>query len=99
MLEEIFAWLIHYGPWGLVVAMMFYDRWRFSSGEVVPARTVEREQQGQRDLAAVIERLVESQGDIVTAQTNSRQSVDHLAGMMETFLHALQEFQQQAERR
>jgi hypothetical protein len=99
MLDAVIDWLLHYGPWGLVMLMLFYDRWRFSTGEVVPARTVEREQQGQKELAAAVERLADGTGNIIEAQSNSRQSIDHLVVMMETVLHALQDFQQQANRR
>jgi hypothetical protein len=59
-MEAIFQWLLSYGPWGLIIAMLFYDRYRFSTGQTVSARSVDWVMQGHRDLASAVERMADS---------------------------------------
>lgn len=90
MLGPVFAWLISYGPWGLIILMMFYDRYRFSHGDVVPARQVERELQGQRDLASSVDRLADS-------VEHNTDAVQGLQKGQESILYALEQFHQARE--
>lgn len=63
-MDGFLEWLSQYGLWGLVIAVAFvavgYIVNKIASGDWVPARTVEREQQNQKDLAAAIERMADS---------------------------------------
>lgn len=92
-MEAVARWLLDHGAWGLVILMLFYDRWRFNHGDVVSSRSVDWMMQGQRDLATAVERIAESQDKNTDAVMGVQASVRDLEEGMRTQLHALESIQ------
>ena len=89
-MDALVGWFAHYGPWGLILLMLFYDRWRFSTGDVVSGKSLDRERQGQRDLASSVDR-------VATSLEHNTDAVKSVQEGQESILHALSEFQRARE--
>ena len=96
-MEAIVQWFSPYGGWGVAALVVLLVFWLVLTGKLVTSAQMEREQQGQRDLANSVDRLADS----VDNNTESARSVQdgqraNQEGLR-SILHALTEFQKARE--
>lgn len=101
-MDAVIGWLAQYGLWGLVMAVAFvaaaYIVNKIASGDWVPARTVEREQQNQKDLAAAVERMADSLDRNTDAILGVQAGERNLEEGQRAQIHLLEEIQRRGQK-
>lgn len=102
MLDAIGAWLAQYGVWGLVVLMLIAAAsgtiMLLLRGTIVPARTLDREQQDRRDMLAPMGKMADSVDRLGDAVSGFQASERDTQEVLHTVVKLLEEIQQHSDR-